>query len=479
MICATSGRQAPARIAQFPPVSVDWADSSDTAAGSYAMMTEFQSPKSFSDRQSKRRITFPSKRIVSVIRRGNTWYLKRNVPKKFDGIEVRKVIWKALSARSEKSAEIEAASVWGHMVLGWERALLTGAFTDLQVANARANRLGYQYLPASDVAKLSLDELLERIQASVDGDSKISAELASVLLGGARRSPRISNLYADFIKIAAHDNPRMSSAQHQKLRQRCDFVIRKLIEEFGDVDPSMLTRIEIFELKNRWLSEVPQISAPTINYRFYTLHQIFERLRPVQKLTLKFEFKEFLIRRPKTKTRPSFSTNWIKSKLLSAGALGGLDTQTRCVLLGIINTGLRLSECANLLPEEINLSGTTPYLHLQGAFRPLKTHAAYRIIPLLGTSLEAFQSCPNGFPDYRDLASLSAKLNTYLTKSGLRETPKHTVYGLRHAFEDRLFDAGVSETMKAVLMGHKSSRPVYGRGPTLEQRTEILKMIAL
>ncbi|MDO8327912.1 MAG: hypothetical protein Q7T28_13375 [Cypionkella sp.] len=442
-------------------------------------MTEFESPKSFSDRQSKRRATFPSKRVVSVIRRGNTWYLKRNVPKKFDAIEVRKVIWKALSARSEKSAQIEAASVWGHMVWGWERALLTGAFTELQVANVQANRLGCRYLPTSDVAKLPLDKLLERIEASVDGDGKINAELASVLLGGAGRSPRISNLYADFVKIAAQDNPRMSSAQHQKLRQRYDFVIRKLTEAIGDVDPSTLTRIEIFELKNRWLSEVPQISTSTINNRFCTLHHIFDRLRPVREFTLKFEFKEFLIRRPKTKTRPSFSTNWIKSKLLSAGALGGLDTQTRCILLGMINTGLRLSECANLLPNEINLSGATPHLHLQGAFRPLKTHAAYRVIPLLGASLEAFQSSPNGFPDYRDLASLSAKLNTYLTKSGLRETPKHTVYGLRHAFEDRLFDAGVSETMKAVLMGHKSYRPVYGRGPTLEQRAEILKLIAL
>lgn len=76
---------------------------------------------------------------------------------------------------------------------------------------------------------------------------------------------------------------------------------------------------------------------------------------------------------------------------------------------------------------------------------------------------------PEGFPRYRDkAASLSALVNKAMTARGMRPTPDHSLYSLRHTFEDRLTAIDPPDKIIAVLMGHKHSRPKYGAGPTLE-----------
>lgn len=155
-----------------------------------------------------------------------------------------------------------------------------------------------------------------------------------------------------------------------------------------------------------------------------------------------------------------------------------LPEAERFLIMGMINTGYRLMEGANLLPEEIKLDRDIPHLNLSGQLRPLKTSAAYRIIPLTGISLEAFRAAPNGFASLRDDYALSARLNRFLTKEGLRETERHTVHSLRHSFAARLAAAGVYEDMIAQLMGHKLRRG-YGRGAPLEVRNRVIQGLGL
>lgn len=57
-----------------------------------------------------------------------------------------------------------------------------------------------------------------------------------------------------------------------------------------------------------------------------------------------------------------------QEKLLGPGALSGLNTQARCILLGMINTGYRTSEGAGLLAayaQEKSLAGVMIW-HLRG-----------------------------------------------------------------------------------------------------------------
>lgn len=58
------------------------------------------------------------------------------------------------------------------------------------------------------------------------------------------------------------------------------------------------------------------------------------------------------------------------------------------------------------------------------------------------------------------------------------QSTEHSMYGLRHSFEDRLLAAGVDERIRAGLMGHKLQRERYGAGAPLETTTAILRVVA-
>jgi len=164
---------------------------------------------------------------------------------------------------------------------------------------------------------------------------------------------------------------------------------------------------------------------------------------------------------------------------LASGALGGLNTEARCIVLGMVNTGYRPSEGAALLGAHINLAAAVPHISIEADGRHLKSKHAKRVIPLTGVSLEAFRQCPDGFPRYRDNPSLSATVNKFMRENGLMETPGHTLYSMRHAFEDRMLAAGVDERIRRDLFGHSLGRERYGHGATLEHLQTIVQAIAL
>lgn len=67
----------------------------------------------------------------------------------------------------------------------------------------------------------------------------------------------------------------------------------------------------------------------------------------------------------------------------------------------------------------------------------------------------------------------------HFRKHKLLPTPAHTIYSIRHAFEDRMKDALVDEEVRKLLMGHAIDRPRYGSGGSLELRREALARITL
>ena len=75
-------------------------------------------------------------------------------------------------------------------------------------------------------------------------------------------------------------------------------------------------------------------------------------------------------------------------------------------------------------------------------------------------------------------ASASAAINKYLRDHEL--LPEGcTLYSLRHGFQDRLIKVEAPERLQADLMGHKTLRPKYGKGPSLEQMHSWLLKTAL
>ena len=125
------------------------------------------------------------------------------------------------------------------------------------------------------------------------------------------------------------------------------------------------------------------------------------------------------------------------------------------------------------------LDAAIPHVRIMADGRRLKTEDSERDIPLVGVALKALTLRPRGFPKYRDKAtSLSATVNKYMLENSLRPTRDHSVYSLRHSFRDRLIGAEAPDSLIDSLMGHKTYKPKYGNGPSLELKLKFLELIA-
>ncbi len=125
-----------------------------------------------------------------------------------------------------------------------------------------------------------------------------------------------------------------------------------------------------------------------------------------------------------------------------------IDDDLRWLVALVSDTGLRLAEGAGLLKSDIILDADIPYLSLKPhPWRPLKTSASQRDIPLVGASLWAAQRLSEAFPgslyafprynrkDTTNSNSASAALNKWLHKY----VPEGcTMHSFRHSMRDRL-----------------------------------------
>jgi integrase len=176
---------------------------------------------------------------------------------------------------------------------------------------------------------------------------------------------------------------------------------------------------------------------------------------------------------------PPFSDQWVIERILKPGVFDGLNVQAKLIVYALIETGCRPSEIANLHSSDINLECDVPYISIRPkSKRQLKSASSKREIPLVGISLAGMREAPNGFPHYRDKASLlSNSLMKAFRSRGLLETERHRIYSFRHAFEKRMLEGGLDYGLRCTLMGHKNNRPEYGDGGSLEFRQmELLKI---
>lgn len=419
-----------------------------------------------------------NRKSKGVSRRGAGWSLRRNVPKRYAEIETRTEIWMALSARSEAAARKEAEGHWRRLLSEWENRLrdqpVPFEWSRRKVA-AHARKFGFSYVSAENVAKLPTDEFNRRVDfvMASEANGLDMMTTATAILGGLKSPQKLSDILAAFYESERLAHHEMSPAQIKQLRNSYNLPILRLISHFGDIDIQQISQQDFAEVVYEiWPNEGHSSIQPrTVNGRLYRLRKIFRTAASFHGTKLPFDVQTFITRESPGLGRPYFSTEWIRNRILVPDGLSGLDAAHRCIMLALIDTGMRVMEAANLMPEEIVLDGPIPYLHLQGAFRPLKTKNAYRMIPLTKVSLEAFKAYRKGFPTLRDDAGLSGRLNRYLTKAGLRETPRHTLHSFRHAYSMRLAHAGAYEALIADLMGHKSARG-YGSGSPLKLRHE-------
>lgn len=362
-----------------------------------------------------------------------------------------------------------------------------------RAAIARAAALGLVYRPASEIVHgETVETILQRIESVIERSTpKATVEAALGLAPGADQTITAA-LDFYFGSIVADELRYKSAEQKRRWKNKRKASVATFVFLAGDKLMSEITRDDAVKVHKFWMARIapeeglPSHSASSGNRDMGNLRSLYRDWFAYMGLAdRKNPFDGLSFSEKSKRSRPPFSVGWITGKLLAPGALDGLNTEARCILLAMVETGARLSELCNIVPEAIMLEAEVPHLVIEPRLDPedpreIKTDSSIRKVPLVGVSLAAMHACPQGFPRYKDKeAVLSATVNKYLRSKGLLETPKHSAYSLRHAFEDRMKEAGFDAELRRMLMGHTIDRPIYGSGGSLAWKQGELTRIEL
>lgn len=300
---------------------------------------------------------------------------------------------------------------------------------------------------------------------------------------GGEKPPALllSGLLDEFESLESQSLLAMSENQRKKWRNPKKRAIANLIEVVGDKEISALTRDDAVSFRIWWQKRLAGegLDIGTANKDIGHISKMLYTVDMTHQLKLDPVFKSLRLSGEVVAQRAAFEASFVQDQIINSGALAGLNDEARRIVMPIADTGPRLSEAANLLPENIRLNDSVPHVQVRPAGRKLKTEHSAREIPLVGCALAAMELQPEGFPRYRDkAASLSAIVNKVMSNNKLLPTPDHSLYSLRHTFEDRLTAVEAPGKVIASLMGHKWIRPKYGSGPSLEQKRDWLQKIA-
>jgi len=306
-------------------------------------------------------------------------------------------------------------------------------------------------------------------------------------ISGEKKTDRITiqQGLARFWDFARDKVINKSPNQLRKWRNPRKAAIANLISCIGDKPMREVTRADILKFRDWWMDRIQteELGPNGANKNFVQLKTIFETVNEHLDLGIdtKLLFKKLLLEENWDTTRRPFETAYIREVLLNPENLSGLPEQAKWILYAVAETGAGISEQLGLFPEDIHLDCDIPYIEIVPRHKKaLKTRYRKRIIPLIGFALDAFKACPNGFDQYRDRPDqLSFILGSYLRNRKLLPSENHTVYSLRHSFQDRLLAANAPDRVQADLMGHKFSRPTYGDGASLNQKKEWLDRIRI
>ena len=106
---------------------------------------------------------------MTLIQRRGTYSLRKRIPRRFAEVEAREFVHVSLKTDSRSEAEDRAKRAWAQMIEGWE-ARLPGDDRDaerrFEMARNIAQRLGFRYVPMSNVAELPREEFFRRVEAA-------------------------------------------------------------------------------------------------------------------------------------------------------------------------------------------------------------------------------------------------------------------------------------------------------------------------
>ena len=426
------------------------------------------------------------KHIIKI----KSWYhFKRRIPKRYKKYyEGKDVIQVSLKTTSE-SVAIQRASVLREELDRLWMKLSENTPIDknhsYHKAVSTAQTFNFSYRPVSELANSDLEKIINRLDV-LQSEVPETPENVSALLGGEEKpSFPISEALESFIEFEKPNHTRKSEDQLRKWKNPKLKAVNNFILVCGDLSIEKITRNDILAFRSWWHErvETEDLSPNSPNKDFTHLRTLLFFARDNHNLNINVDelFSRIRFKEIKSKRRP-FQTSFIRDELLNINNLKGLERECQLFLFAMADLGARPSELVGLNSKigDIRLDTDIPHIYIHAEKdKEIKTPYSQRYMPLVGSLLYAFQNLPDGFDRYyRKPDQLSGNLNKYLRNNDLLPSEDHSLYSLRHSFEDRLTAVEPPDKVQAALMGHRYDRPRYGDGPSLEQKYEWMKKIA-
>lgn len=425
-----------------------------------------------------------------LTRRCGTWHFVRRVPAEFAHLDERGIVKhstkvRIVQDRTGRRAARVASKLNDELELYWKSLTDDRSKADLSgydEARRRARSLGFEYIENTQLLMLPPEQRLDRLETLVARGATNDAAARAALLGTVKRPAfPLSKLFEEYEAMIKDEVRDFSPNQLRVWRSSRMRAVENFVSVAGDKPVNELTVDDAIDYSEWWRDRVlnDDMTVKSANKDIGQLSRMLKDVSVRRRLNIPEIFKGLRLRGQTERSRMPFETEFIQNKLLATGALDALNEDARYVVYVVAETGMRPSEVVNLQEDAIRLDAKIPYVKVQPDGRRLKTEDLEREIPLVGVALAVMKRRPQGFPRYRDKSSsLSATVNKFLRVNGLRATKDHSVYSLRHSFKDRLVAAEAPDSLIDSLMGHKTYKPKYGKGPSLELKVKYLQQIA-
>lgn len=415
-----------------------------------------------------------------LLRRGRLWHYNRRVPTEFRHLDGREFARVPLKTDSHDEAIKRAMAVNQATEEYW--ADLEGAQSEqaqerYQAALKMARRFGLSYIKATEIAdSMPTDELLERI-AIMRGRENDFATMAAVFGGADEPELTLSQPLKKFPDLVPEKLKGKNADQAKRWHNPRRRAVRNFISVVGDKPLSKVTRDDALVFRDWWYRRIEDegMTENSANKDIGYVRQIFMTTKDRLRLPLPADpFERLFFSERRAVGRKPLDRDFVQSVLIDGDELEGLPLQAVAVVWVMASTGARVGEVCGLLPDDIELSGPVPFVRFRpNAVRSLKTHYSTRDIPLCGSALAALQAFPDGLTHYLGRAdAASTEINKFFRERSVLPSDLHSLYSLRHTFQDQLVALECGDRVQCDLMGHRFNRPLYGAGATLEHKRD-------
>jgi len=421
-----------------------------------------------------------------LLKRNNTYLYFRRVPEDIKAFDSRRFVKISLKTDSRELAISKANTLNKKVEAYWKELIQSGESIDLtrfKQATKIVRELGLSYLTASEIAKLPLKQIEDRILATEKATLKQTEAILGAVPPPVITVSKALTLFWDFAKDRMLNK---TSDQIRKWKSPRKRAIANFIAIVSDKPITELTRVDTLRVRDWWIERIKEgdVLAQTANKDFKFVRNILDTVSDNLKLELPIDtlFRKISITAHYEKTRLPFSTGHLQNVLLSEKVLSKLTDEESSIIKVLSETGMRNVEVVSLRSDNIVLDDPIPHISLfPSKDRKLKTNHSRRTIPLVGHALDVFRNYPDGFSDYFDKPDYFSQIvNKKLREAGAFPTEDHTVYSLRHSFQDRLTNLDVPDRTQSQLMGHAyKNDQEYGQGADMIKKLEWMQKTQL